>query len=91
MSKTTHAVVVPAFVKRFPEYEKTIIESRFRDNAINELCHDYDEVIRALEVSRKPPSVGSNYTTFPEDLCRLKRELEHELLRRLPQEHSDSG
>jgi hypothetical protein len=37
-------LVIPRFVERFPEYGKNIIELRFRDSAVNELCRDYDEV-----------------------------------------------
>ena len=72
---------MPSLAERFPEHCKTIIELCFRDEAVRELCHDYDEVVKELEEA----SARSNAAPggILDDLYRLKRELETELLSRL--------
>ena len=75
-------LVVPRFVERFPEHRGSIVELRFRDAAVNELCHDYDDVVNALEGATSESSAYRPGESI-DDLRRLKQELEQELLRRL--------
>ncbi|MDA9981824.1 hypothetical protein N9H39_03625, partial [Gammaproteobacteria bacterium] len=76
-------LVVPRFVKRFPEYGKNIIELRFRDSAVNELCRDYDDVVSALACEGSLKIDGNRSRDSFNDLLILKTELEREMLQRL--------
>ena len=82
-------VSMPLFVERFPEYRDDIIELRFRDAPFNDLCHDYDEVVQALNLETGPAALGDNGPV--EDLRRIKAELELELLQRLRPNLTDTG
>ena len=76
-------IVVPRFVERFPEYGKNIIELRFRDSAVNELCRDYDDVVSALACEDSLKEDGFRSRESFNDLLFLKKELEREMLQRL--------
>ena len=72
----------PRIVERFPQMRDLILEVRARDDAIDELCFDYDVIVdslRGLDFGEEgvPPSPSRR------SLERLKDELERELLERL--------
>ena len=70
----------PSLVERYPGYRDEVLRRRFQDKLLDELCRDYDRVVRALEVI-EPESDTTN--TNSEDLRALARKLEHEFLERL--------
>ena len=70
----------PSLLERYPGYRDEVLRRRFQDKLLDELCRDYDRVVRALEVI-EPGSDTTN--TNSEDLRALARKLEHEFLERL--------
>jgi len=67
-------------VERYPGYRDEVLRRRFQDKLLDELCRDYDRIVRALEVN-EPESDTSK--TNSEELRALARKLEHEFLERL--------
>ncbi len=70
----------PSLVERYPGYRDEVLRRRFQDKLLDELCRDYDRVVRALEVI-EPESDTTN--TNSEELRTLARKLEQEFLERL--------
>jgi hypothetical protein len=74
---------VPKIVERFPKYRDEILRARFVDPALDEICRDYDRVSEALEQEEARRKGGDKSGNDYQELARLARELEHEVLSRI--------
>jgi transposase-like protein len=81
---TTHMIKVePHIVARFPGQRDRILQKYFQDEAVAELCRDYDCLIETLEAAKSRQGTASQASDRQQELLELANELEKELLERL--------
>jgi hypothetical protein len=83
------AIKYPLLVEKYPSSASDFSKWRFQDKLLDELCHDYDEVIEALN----PLSLDNDILNSSSDRIELQilaRKLEHEFLERLANHASDN-
>jgi hypothetical protein len=83
------AIKYPLLVEKHPSSASDFSKLRFQDKLLDELCHDYDEVIEALT----PLSMDDDILDSSSDrieLQTLARKLEHEFLERLANHANDN-
>ena len=77
------SMVEPHIVDRFPGHRDRILRKYFQDEAVAELCRDYDCLIETLEAAKSRQSTGSQASDRQQELLELANALEEELLDRL--------
>ena len=75
--------ILPRIVQRFPKYRAQILVARKQDSVLDELCRDYDTVLRVLETEEERRRTGGGNEDKYRELVQLARDLERELLTRL--------
>ena len=75
--------VAPHIVDRFPGYRDRILRKCFQDEAVAELCRDYDCLIEMLEAAKSRQGADSQASDRQQELLELANALEKELLNRL--------
>ena len=88
--------VEPRITARFPEYRERILQARFRDVRVDELCRDYDAVLDALETEDAGEAAAvqrarNRQQLLRQELLQLARELEQEMLAWLASEEREKG
>jgi hypothetical protein len=66
------SLAIPQIVERLPQHREQILKARFRVEAVDELCRDYDTVSAALDTEAS--------TDNRLELKRLAEDLEKEML-----------
>lgn len=67
-------MTIPQIVDRLPEHRSRILKARFRDQTVNDLCRDYDLLLKSLTNHQ-----GSD-EAIELELRRLAQALEREML-----------
>jgi hypothetical protein len=76
--------IEPRIVDRFPGHRERILQKRFQDSAVAELCRDYDCLIETLEAAgNRQGATGGQASETRKELLELAIALEKELLDRL--------
>jgi len=76
-------VISKRIVDRFLGYRESILEKRFQDAAVAELCRDYDCLIETLEATKSRQGTASQASDVRQERLELANALEKELLYRL--------
>ena len=77
------ALCYPRLIERFPAYRDEVLRWRFRDALIDELCRDYDCVVKAIDAGGQRSEFAGAGNDERRELQALARKLEHEFLERL--------
>ena len=80
--------ILPRIVQRFPKCGAQILAARTQDTVLDELCRDYDTVVRALEAEEMRRRKGQGGEDRYRELALLSKDLERELLARLAEHGS---
>lgn len=72
-----------SLIERFPAYREQALKQRFRDEVLDELCRDYDRVLRALKAQEAESEPDISASNKCQELEGLARNLEHEYLKQL--------